>query len=577
MRNMPAETDNETGTGDRAKEVEDVNLSHFLQAFFDQVPAILYIKDEAGRYVKINPHCERIFHVSDAEARGQTDDKFFPPEMCAQFQANDRIILETGEPQTFEETAVIGDEVHTYLARKFRVSDERNGRHYVCGISTDVTSLKNSENKLAAATAEAERASRAKSQFLAAISHDMRQPIQAASLFLGVLDGRIADPKAREVLERVRSSIDAVHGMLGDLLDLSRLDAELIEPTPRPVPVGEILSRLHAEFAPQAELKGITLRTVPCATNVATDPDLLIRILRNLLANAVTHTASGRILLGCRRRGALLRVEVADTGAGIPEEQQHRIFEEFYQIGNPERDRSRGFGLGLAIVSRIARMLGHPVALRSTVGKGSVFSVTIPVAASVPEPGPQLQSRDDADAGTLACRPVLLIEDDPAVMGALEMLLEEWGLPVVTAQTIEELADSLGRLETVPALIIADYRLPGCSTGADAVALARSRVSPDLPAIIMTGDTAPERLREARANGSHLLHKPVQADQLRHVVGAILGRQAAPEARLEAEGREQGFARLDDAGEDRGGNEHRRDAQAEPGHQHHAVAFRQSQ
>ncbi len=570
---MPAETDNQTGTGDSAKEMEDVNLSHFLQAFFDQVPAILYIKDEAGRYVKINPHCERIFHVSDAEARGQTDDKFFPPEMCAQFRANDRTILETGEPRTFEETAVIGEEVHTYLARKFRVSDERNGKHYVCGISTDVTSLKNSENKLAAATAEAERASRAKSQFLAAISHDMRQPIQAASLFLGVLDGRITEPKAREVLERVRSSIDAVHGMLGDLLDLSRLDAELIETTPRPVPIGEILSRLHAEFSPQAELKGITLRTVPCAANVATDPDLLIRILRNLLANAVAHTASGRILLGCRRCGDNLRIEIADTGPGIPEGQQHRIFEEFYQIANPERDRSRGFGLGLAIVSRIARMLGHPVALRSSVGKGSVFSVTLPVAAPASLPAPEPRARDDAVEGTFACRPVLLIEDDPAVMGALEMLLEEWGLPVVTAQAIEELADSLDRLEATPALIIADYRLPGGATGADAVALARSRLSPDLPAIIMTGDTAPERLREARANGSHLLHKPVQADQLRHVVGAILGRQAAADPSLKPEDRDQRLARLDHTGQDRRGNEHRRDAQAEPGHQHHAVAL----
>ena len=207
-----------------------MNLGHFLKAFFDQVPAILYIKDEAGRYVKINHHCEKTFQVTDRQARGTTDHDHFPAKFADEYRRNDRLVLDTGGFHTFEETAIVDGEERIFLARKFRVSDERNGKHYVCGISTDITSLKQTEQELAAAKVEAERASRAKSQFLAAISHDMRQPIQAASLFLGVLDGRIGDPKAREVLERVKTSIDSVHGMLGDLLDLSRLDAALIKP-----------------------------------------------------------------------------------------------------------------------------------------------------------------------------------------------------------------------------------------------------------------------------------------------------------------------------------------------------------
>jgi PAS domain S-box-containing protein len=523
MNDTPAETDDPPKSSADSDGTEDVNLGYFLKAFFHQVPAILYIKDELGRYVKINRHCEETFQVTDRQVRGTTDHDHCPAELADQYRRNDQLVLDTGSIQSFEEIAIVQGEERAFLARKFRVSDERNGKHYVCGISTDITSLKQTEQELAAAKAEAERASRAKSQFLAAISHDMRQPIQAASLFLGVLDGRIGDPKAREVLERLKTSIDSVHGMLGDLLDLSRLDAALIKPAPKPLQMGPLLDRLHVEFAPQAELKHLTLRTVPVSATVATDPELLERILRNLLANAVSYTASGGILLGCRRCGDAVRIIVADTGPGIPESQQHQIFEEFYQVGNAERDRSRGFGLGLAIVRRIADMLGHPVAVRSVVGKGSVFSVTVPLAA------PALSESDDATPSTpscrsdsLNCRPVLLVEDDPAVLGAMVMLLEEWGLPVVTSRSLEELEDTIRDLPTPAALIIADYRLPDGATGTDAVALARSRISPDLAGIILTGDTDPARLREAHANHTRLLHKPIQATQLQRIVTEIL-------------------------------------------------------
>jgi len=534
MRNIPAETDGLLTSSAGPEGTEDVNLGRFLEAFFDQVPAILYIKDEGGRYVKINRYCEKTFQVTDRQARGTTDHDYFPAKIADEFRRNDQLALETGSFHTFEEVAIVDGEERTFLARKFRVSDERNGKHYVCGISTDITSLKRTEQELASAKVEAERASRAKSQFLAAISHDMRQPIQAASLFLGVLDGRIGDPKAREVLERVKTSIDSVHGMLSDLLDLSRLDAALIKPALKPLQLRPLLERLHAEFAPQAELKRLTLRTVPSSATVATDPELLDRILRNLLANAVSYTASGGILLGCRRSSGNVRIIVADTGPGIPESQQHQIFEEFYQVGNSERDRSRGFGLGLAIVQRIADMLEHPVAVRSAVGKGSVFSITVPLAA------PALSAGAHAAESAPACRcdnanhrPVLLVEDDPAVLGAMVMLLEEWGLSVVTSQSLDELQATIQDLQVPAALIIADYRLPDGATGTDAVSLARSRISPDLAGIILTGDTDPARLREAHANHTRLLHKPIQAAELQRVVAEILdgiAREGPPEA-----------------------------------------------
>jgi len=523
MRNIPADTDEFLKSSTDPEGKEDVHLGRFLKVFFDQVPAILYIKDEFGRYVKINRHCEKTFQVTDRQARGTTDHDYFPARFADEYRKNDKLVLETGNFHTFEETAIVDGEERAFLARKFRVSDERNGKHYVCGISTDITSLKKTEQELAAAKVEAERASRAKSQFLAAISHDMRQPIQAASLFLGVLDGRIGDPKAREVLERVKTSIDSVHSMLGDLLDLSRLDAALIKPAMKPLELGPLLQRLHAEFSPQADLKRLTFRTVPGKATVATDPELLERILRNLVANAVSYTASGGILLGCRRSGDNVRIIVADTGPGIPEAQQERIFEEFYQVGNPERDRSRGFGLGLAIVRRIADMLEHPISVRSVVGKGSMFSVTVPLVAQAPRSTDKAsQSAPAGRCGNANLQPVLLVEDDPAVLGAMVMLLEEWGLSVVTAQSLDELETTIDNLSDPATLIIADYRLPDGATGTDAVALARSKISPNLAGIILTGDTDPARLREAHANHTRLLHKPIQAAELQRIVAEIL-------------------------------------------------------
>jgi CheY-like chemotaxis protein len=269
-------------------------------------------------------------------------------------------------------------------------------------------------------------------------------------------------------------------------------------------------------------LKRLTLRTVPSSATVATDPELLDRILRNLLANAVSYTASGGILLGCRRSGDSVRIIVADTGPGIPEPQQHHIFEEFYQVGNPERDRSRGFGLGLAIVRRIADMLEHPISVRSATGKGSVFSVTVPLAAAPSDCAPTAHPTPASRPDRPNCRPVLLVEDDPAVLGAMVMLLEEWGLSVVTSQSLKELEATIQDLPVSASLIIADYRLPDGATGTDAVTLARSRISPDLPGIILTGDTDPARLREAHANHTRLLHKPIQATLLQRVVAEIL-------------------------------------------------------
>lgn len=233
------------------------------------------------------------------------------------------------------------------------------------------------------ALAAAERANRAKSHFLASASHDLRQPIQGVRLFLDVLEGRLHDKSDRHVLAGAITALEGAESLLSTLRDVSTLEAGMIDVAAQVLPLDGLLPGLADEFAGQAGLRGLSLRSIPCQLWVETDPVLLTRMLRNLLNNAVRYTESGRILLGCRRQGALVRVEVWDTGQGIPHDKLESVFDDFVQVGNPERDRAKGLGLGLAVVRRMAALLGHEVGVRSHLGRGSVFWISLPV---VPQP-----------------------------------------------------------------------------------------------------------------------------------------------------------------------------------------------
>jgi len=239
----------------------------------------------------------------------------------------------------------------------------------------DISQRKQAEDALRRAHAETERASRAKSRFLAAASHDLRQPLQAINLLVAALRSTATDPDSAEIVRSIEDSLQATNELLDALLDVSRLEAGALQPRPRPVYVGDLLDRLAPEFAAAAREKGIELRVVASSAAIRSDPPLLDRILRNLVANAIRYTERGRVLIGCRRRADGVRIEVWDTGIGIPADKLEAIFEEFYQLGNPERDRTRGLGLGLAIVDRVAKLLGHAVEVRSQPGKGSMFAV----------------------------------------------------------------------------------------------------------------------------------------------------------------------------------------------------------
>ncbi|HYD64138.1 ATP-binding protein [Azospirillum sp.] len=379
------------------------------------------------------------------------------------------------------------------------------------------------EAALLAAKEEAERANAGKSQFLASASHDLRQPVQSLFFFHEVLTCKLEDHPAGPVVAKMRSALDALKSLLDGLLDISRLHAGVVEVQTSAFPVASLFERLETESVARAEAMGVTLRVVRSTAWVRSDPAQLERILRNLLDNAVKYTPrGGAVLVGCRRSGENVRLLVVDTGPGIPPDKLDTVFEEFVQLGNPERDRSKGLGLGLAIVRHLGRLLGHEVAVRSRVGRGTGFSVTVPAA----------RARRDGRKGR-AARPLvpephmgglaLIVDDEALVLAGLRGMLESWGWDVLAAGSgvdAVRLAATSGR---TPDVIIADYRLRGEETGVSVVRAIHGACAPSIPAIVLTGDTSPERIAECAGSGFRLLHKPVNAPALRTLLDAMTG------------------------------------------------------
>ncbi len=409
---------------------------------------------------------------------------------------------------------------------------------------SDISELKHREKALDAARQEAERANAAKTRFLATASHDLRQPIHALGLFFANLVDRVRDTETEPLIKQIEDSIQAIDGMLSALLDISKLDAGVVRPNIGPVVVADLFKRLETEYQSHGinlygnlrerrrfqrleterqspdRTCGNALRMRPSRAIVRSDPTMLERILRNLISNALRYTRNGRVLVGARCRGGMLRVEVHDTGPGIPEEQLDNIFLEFHQLGNPERDRHQGLGLGLAIVKRLAALLGHEISVRSRSGHGSCFSISMPLYQDSSRHSPSPATA--APAMTLRGHRVLVLDDDKAVLAAMDGLLERWGCAVIKAGSLDEAREQLQAHVPPPELLIVDYRLQGRYSGLEAVAILHKVLRRYVPALVITGDTAPDHLREAEASGYPLLHKPVQPAKLRSALHHLL-------------------------------------------------------
>jgi signal transduction histidine kinase/CheY-like chemotaxis protein len=364
----------------------------------------------------------------------------------------------------------------------------------------------------------AEQANLAKSTFLASASHDLRQPVHAIGLFVGALSRMTLADEGRRLVEKIEAATEAMEGLFTALLDISRLDAGVVVAQNRSFAMDSVLDRVCGDYADEARAKRVALVWKPTSAIVETDPILFERILRNLVANAVRYTERGRIVVGCRRRGARLRVQVWDTGVGIPAHQRERVFQEYFQLANPERDRAKGLGLGLAIVRRLADLLGCELSLRSELGKGSCFEVAVPLSGDT-QPANEPAAAAAADfTGALARGLVVVIDDELAIREAMSSLLSSWGHDVIAVGSGDE---ALARLSTSPVrpdLLICDYRLRDGENGIEVIDRLRCEYNDTIAAILVTGDTAPDRLAEAQASGLLLLHKPVSNGKLRAAI-----------------------------------------------------------
>lgn len=390
----------------------------------------------------------------------------------------------------------------------------------VDAIARNMTAAFEATADLKMAKQAAEAASVSKSRFLAAASHDLRQPVQSLFLFAGVLDQQLQGRRARKMVGDMTRALDGLKILLDGLLDMSRLDAGLVVPQFENVPLAPLLGRLAEEYGQRAAMGGLRLRFAPTGAVVRSDVILLERMLRSLLDNALRFTPFGAILLGCRRRGDRLVLQVIDTGIGIPREQHADIFEEFHQLGNAERDRTKGLGLGLAIVRRLGRLLGHRIEVSSALGRGACFSIETPLIANraeIPATVPVPEHVATTTGGI-----VVVIEDEPLVRLGFQTMLEGWGYEVLAAATCEEALEEIDRAGRSPDLIIADYRLPNNAVGTEAIHTIHQHCGSSAPGLIVTGDTAPQRLREAKASGFDLLHKPVSAAELQKVVRTLM-------------------------------------------------------
>ena len=367
-----------------------------------------------------------------------------------------------------------------------------------------------------AARAAAEAASLAKSQFLAAASHDLRQPLYALGLFSGTLQMLDLPDEARTIVGHVRTNIDALESLFSGLLDISRLEAGVVATKIEPVATDALFDRLDQYLRPLADEAGLTLRYRSDGSAILTDPPLIEQILLNLGANALRNTARGGVLIAARLRGDAVRLEVWDTGVGIAAADHARIFDDFIQVGNPERNRRKGMGLGLAIARRSAHLLGTRIEVASRLGRGSVFHLTQPLAPASMAVASAAEATPDPIAGTR----VLVVDDDPEVREGIAVLLRRWD---VTVDVVGDSTSALALFADDPgyAVVMTDYRLPGALNGIDLVTAMTAAAGRPLKACVVTGDLDPQIIAAAAARGIPLLHKPIQPARLRALIAHL--------------------------------------------------------
>ncbi|MEJ0047968.1 MAG: chemotaxis protein CheB, partial [Rhodospirillales bacterium] len=437
-------------------------------------------------------------------------------------------VLQTLEPLEREIDAHGGS---WYVRRILPYRTHDNRIEGVVVTFSDITERRHVADALSEAKRQADLANVAKSRFLAAASHDLRQPLQTLSLLQGLLARTVDGDKAKDLVARLADALATMSDMLNTLLDINQIEAGTVRPEIVSIPVNDLLLRLRDQFEETARAQGLQLRVVKCGLAIQADPALLEQMLRNLLSNALKYTRKGKVLLGCRRHGDKLGIEVWDTGVGIPEGELGAVFEEYHQLDNPARERARGLGLGLTIVQRLGKLLGHPVRVRSRPGHGSMFAIDVDLRApgivAAAQPPPANVAKPPV-RNIPASASILVIEDDPDVRSLLELLLSDAGYDVMTSIDGNAALEALGHDRAKPDLVLADYNLPGGMDGLRAVTALRERLKSEIPAVILTGDMSTSTLRNIEQRHCTRLTKPVRIDELTNLIRRLLA--ASPPA-----------------------------------------------
>ena len=501
---------------DNKRQLKSSKRRHLTAA---DLQKLLYSTDVAKVLLDIDltirfftPAAKLIFNITPGDI-GRSFRELDSPASCGMLMEDARKVLRTTETIEREIEARSGA---WYLCRILPYRYEGKKIEGIVITFADISHQMESAAALEGARVLADSANAAKSRFLAAASHDLRQPLQTLVLLQELLAKVVVGEKAKKLVNRLDHTLGGMAGMLNALLDINQIEAGTVRAKLQTFRIDAVLDRVAAELGYQAEAQRIAMRVLPCAISVCSDPRLLEQMIRNLVSNALKYTKQGRVLIGCRRRGETLIIEIWDTGAGIPENQLQDIFEEYHQLDNVARDRSLGLGLGLSIVRSLGVLLDHPVTVRSQVGKGSVFSIQVRQSPG----GAQVLALEKAyrfgkkHHNVTEPRTILIVEDDSEVRDLLQLGLSEEGHTIVTANDGVEALEIFERGGLQPALVISDFNLPNGMDGLAVASELRARLHRSVPVIILTGDISTKTLREIFVQKCEHLNKPASLNEL---------------------------------------------------------------
>lgn len=495
---------------------------HRFGDLFDLAPLGYFILDKVGRIVQTNIAGAKLLGVAQAALVGRHIQSFVAED------SRDAIHLHLRS--AFRDRSVLNCELEMQRQDSSRFVGQFNGNVHrytrdvpaeCLAVVSDVSERKAAEEMMRKAQEASETANAAKTRFLAAASHDIRQPLQALTSIGELLRLSRRTPEDLELLGFHAEALTTMRELLDSLLEVSRLDAGAITPNVQSFSIAPLLRKLEARHGLLAKKKGLGLRVAPCSALIQSDSARLLQILDNLVANAIRYTETGEVLVGCRRSGSAIRIEVWDTGIGIPKDEKERIFEDFYQLGGRAGDSEKGLGLGLAIVQRTANLLGHPLDVR-TRNQGSTFAVTVPLGQVKSDACTEAQT----DRSGISCRPeevtVLLVDDDEIVCKCTEMVLKNLGYRVIAATDGEKALRKICNATRLPDIILTDYHLGGGQTGSQVVEDVRSILATEIPAVILTGDNELAGMSEVKESPWIIFQKPVEPHTLNNVIQGLL-------------------------------------------------------